>query len=305
MKLRVATSQFPVSSDIERNTRYVLRQMQRARASGAHVVHFCEGALSGYAGTDFRSFREFDWPLLDSCSRQVMERAADLRLWVILGSSHPLSGGRKPHNCVYVISDRGRIMDRYDKRFCTGDRAGRSGELAHYTPGDHACVFTVRGVRCAVLICHEYRYPELAREYKKRGVQVIFHSFHAGNVSPERLQFMQAQVGRDHHRLNGGTTYPEITMPAAAQASAASSHVWISCSNSSARYSCWPAFFVRADGVIIGRLRRHVAGILISDVDTRQPLYDSTQVWRPRAMRGVLHSARTVRDRRSAARTRL
>lgn len=305
MKLRVATSQFPVSSDIERNTRYVLHQMQLARASGADVAHFCEGALSGYAGTDFRSFRGFDWPLLKSCSHQVMERAAELGLWVVLGSSHPLSGGRKPHNCVYVIDDRGRIIDRYDKRFCTGDRAGRSGELAHYTPGSSACTFTIRGVRCGVLICHEYRYPELYREYKRRGAQVIFHSFHAGNISPERLRFMQAQVGRDHHRLSGGTTYPEITMPAAAQAGAASSHLWISCSNSSARYSCWPAFFVRADGVITGRLRRHVAGILISDVDTRQSLYDSTRVWRPRAMRGVLHSGRTVRDRRSAARTRL
>jgi len=305
VKLKVATSQFSVGDDIETNARHVLRQMHEAKASGAHVVHFCEGALSGYAGPDFDSFRGFDWKLLESCTRRAMDLAAKLKLWVILGSSHQLSGRRKPHNSVYVISDGGRIVDRYDKRFCAGDRSGTSEDLAHYTPGDHACRFTIRGVRCGVLICYDYRYPELHRQYKREGVQLLFHSFHAANVPPARLEAMQAQVGSQYHRLSGGTTYPEITMPATMQAAAASSHVWISCSNSSARYSCWPAFFVRADGVITGRLRRHAPGLLISSVDTRQKLYDSTRAWRSRAMRGVLHSGRTVRDPRSMNRTQL
>jgi predicted amidohydrolase len=278
--------------------------MHLAKTSGAHVLHFCEGALSGYAGTDFESFQGFDWPLLRSCSHQVMELAAQLGLWVLLGSSHPL-GRRKPHNSVYVINDRGQIVDRYDKRFCAGDRSGKTGDLAHYTPGDHACVFQIRGVRCGVLICHDYRYPELYRDYKHRGVQLIFHSYHAGNVSRRQLRAIRAQVGQEFHRLNKGTTYPEITMPATMQAAAASSHVWISCSNSSARHSCWPAFFVRADGVVTGRLRRNTTGVLVSTVDTDESLYDSTRAWRGRAMRGVLHSGRTVRDPRSANRTRL
>jgi predicted amidohydrolase len=279
--------------------------MHQAKKRGAHVVHLCEGSLSGYAGTDFDSFHGFDWALLKSCSQQVMQLARQLRVWVLLGSSHPLSGRRKPHNCVYVINDRGEIVDRYDKRFCAGDRSGKTGDLAHYTPGDHFSAFTIRGIRCGMLICHDYRYPELYREYKKQGVQLIFHSYHAANVQPGRLRALRAQVGREFHGLNNGTTLPEITMPATMQAAAASSHLWISCSNSSARESCWPAFFVRADGVITGRLRRNRAGILISTVDPRQPLYDSTKAWRERAMRGVLHSGRPVRDHRSKNRTEL
>ena len=305
MKLRVATSQFPVGADVERNTGHILHQMQEARDSGAHVVHFSEGAVSGYAGTDFPSFRRFDWKLLKACSFRIMELAAELKLWVVLGSSHRLTGRRKPHNCVYIINDRGRIVDRYDKRFCAGDRSGNSGDLAHYTPGDHSCIFTIRGIRCGALICYDYRYPELYRNYKKQGVQLVFHSFHAGNIPPARLREMQAPIGEQYRRLSGGSTYPEITMPATMQAAAAASHVWISCSNSSARHSCWPAFFVRADGVVTGRLRRHLASILLSTVNTRQRLYDSTQPWRSRAMRGVLHSGTTTRDPRSVNRTRL
>lgn len=305
MKLRVATSQFPVGSDVERNARYICGQMRRAREAGAHVVHFSEGALSGYAGTDFPSFRGFDWQLLEACSRRIMELAAELEIWVILGSSHRLTGRRKPHNCSYIVDDRGEIVERYDKRFCGGDRSGRSGDLAHYTPGDHACIFTIRGVRCAALICYDYRYPELYREYKRKGVQLVFHSFHAGNIPPTRLRAMRAQVGARYHASSGGATYPEITMPATMKAAAAANHVWISCSNSSARHSCWPAFFVRADGVVTGRLRRHAASILLSTVDTRQDLYDSTLPWRSRAMRGVLHSGTTTRDPRSVDRTAL
>ena len=299
MTLKVATSQFPVSSDIAKNTRYVIRQMRLAKKKGADVVHFCEGALSGYAGADFDSFDGFDWERLALSTTRVLDVAREVGIWVLLGSSHRLSRGRNPHNSVYVINDRGEIVDRYDKRFCSGDRAGKSGDLAHYTPGDYFCVFEIRGTRCGVLICYDYRYPELYREYKRKGVDVLFHSFHAGNVDRKQLKEMQAAVGEVNVQFNRGSTYPEITMPAAMQAAAATSHVWISCSNSSAPQSCWPAFFVRADSVITGRLRRNVAGILMSTVNPKLPLYDSTHAWRDRAMRGVLHSGRTVRDPRS------
>ena len=305
MALTVATCQFPVGSDIRRNAGHVLRQMRIARQRGAHVAHFCEAALSGYAGVDFPSHAGFDWECLQQQSYRILELARRLRLWVLLGASHPLTGRRKPHNSVYVVDDRGRLVDRYDKRFCAGDRSGRSGDLAHYSPGDHASVFSIRGVRCGVLICHDYRYPELYRDYKRRGVQLVFHSYHAGNVRPRDWRELKEQVGTRLHRLNRGSTLPEITMPAAMQAAAASSHVWISASNTSARESCWPSFFVRADGVICGRLRRNRPGILVSRVDPSQKLYDSTRAWRGRAMRGVLHSGRLVRDPRSRNRTQL
>ncbi len=306
MKLVVATCQFPVSADTRKNTRHVLAQMHAAKERGAHVAHFCECALSGYAGSDFASYEGFDWARLETSTREVLALARDLRLWVVLGSTHPLTGRRKPHNSVYVINDRGRIIDRYDKLFCAGDRLGKESDLAHYTPGEHFCVFTLRGVRCGVLICHDYRYPELYREYKRRGVQLIFHSYHAGNVGAGRLALMRAQVGEENLKLNPAGTLPGITMPATMVASAASSHVWISCPNTSARQSCWPSFFVRPDGVVTGRMRPHSAGMLISTVDPRAPLYDSTMAWRKRAMSGRFHSGTTASgDPRSRKRTEL
>jgi predicted amidohydrolase len=226
------------------------------------------------------------------------------------GSGHPglnasLDRSHKPHDCVYVINSRGMLLDRYDKMFCSGDGNGRSGDLAHYSPGDHFTTFTLKGIRCGVLICYEYAFPELYREYKRRGVQLVFHSFRAGHASRKTVKSMAREVGIRFHRLNAGSSYPEIRMPASVQAAATANHLWVSCSNTSARQSCFSSFFVRADGIITGRLRRNVAGVLVSTVDTNERLYDGTRGWRDRAMRGTFHSGTPVRDRRSNARTQL
>lgn len=155
MSLTIATVQFAVCADIDANAAAIERLMRQARTSGADVVHFPEAALSGYAGVDFASFEGFDWPRLEGATRRVMALAGELGLWTILGSAHPLSEGRKPHNCAYVIDASGALVDRYDKRFCAGDAQGLTGDLAHYTPGDHFAVFEIRGVRCGVLICQD------------------------------------------------------------------------------------------------------------------------------------------------------
>lgn len=303
--IRVATCQFPVTDRIAVNLRSIKRQMQAAQERSAAVVHFPEAALTGYAGTDFASFAGFSWDELTQATADVLDCARNFGLWVVLGSAHRLSNGLKPHNCLYIISDEGCIVERYDKRFCSGTSDELSGDLAHYSPGDHASVWTINGVRCGALICYDYRFPELYRDYKKRGVELVFHSFHAANASAERMAAMRAAIGPEYAPLNKAATYtyPAITMPAAMTAAAASNHVWISCPNSSKAQSCWPAFLVRADGIALGRLRRNTPGVLVTTVDTEQQLYDSTMAWRGRAMAGQFHSGTTIRDPRSADRT--
>ncbi len=303
MILNVATCQFPMSAQIESNRQFVAKQMRQAKQKGADVAHFPECALSGYA--DVVDYKKLDWQELESATRAVLALARELGIWVILGSVHRLSGKHKPHNSLYIINDRGEIQDRYDKRFCFGKVDDPEGELIHYTPGDHSCVIEIAGVRCGTLICHEYRYPELYRELKRQGVELVFHSYYTGNFSRKILREMRQQVGGKFHPLNPGKTLPEITMPAGMHARAADNYMWISCSNTSARESSWPNFVVRPDGVIVGRLRRNVAGVLITKIDTVAEYYNSTGPWRMRAMNGQLHSGTLVKDKRSSERTSL
>ncbi len=303
--IRVATCQFPVGARVGTNLAYITRHLHAAKKRGAQVAHFPEAALSGYAGTDFESFADFDWDELRQATAEVLEYARKAAIWVVLGSAHRLGGNHKPHNSLYIINDSGQIVDRYDKRFCSGGPDEQSGDLAHYSPGDHSSVWAINGVRCGALICYDYRFPELYREYKKQGVELVFHSFHAANAPAERISAVGAAIGAQFAPLNRAAThtYPGITMPAAMTAAAACNYVWISCPNSSAPQSCWPAFLVRADGVTVGQLRRNRPGVLLTTVDTEQDIYDSTAAWRDRAMAGVLHSGKLISDPRSADRT--
>lgn len=124
-------------------------------------------------------------------------------------------------------------------------------------------------------------------------------------MAPERKKDMRAQVGEDLQEINPGATIPGITMPATMIASAANNYMWISSSNTSARESCWPSFFLRPDGIVTGRLRLNTAGVLITKVDTEEQLYDSTVAWRNRAMDGIYHSGRLVKDKWPDERTKL
>lgn len=306
-EVRVATCQFPVGAEVDANLRWIERQASEAAEAGARVAHFPEGALSGYAGVDFTSFSGFDWASLRRASERLLDLARELHVWLVVGSAHRLSGQHKPHNSVYVIDDSGQIIDRYDKRFCSGGDDGRSGDLAHYSPGDHPSIWAIDGIRCGALICYDYRFPELYRHYKQAGVELVFHSFHAANTPAERLGEIGTAIGNEFRAANPAPTftYPGITMPASMTSAAAANHVWISCPNSAARQSAWPAFFVRADGITTGRLHRNTPGVLITDVDTNADLYDSTAPWRNGAFAGTLHSGTLVDDPRSEDRTSL
>ncbi|MEK6238423.1 MAG: carbon-nitrogen hydrolase family protein, partial [Planctomycetales bacterium] len=121
MKFRAAVCQFPVTGNVNRNCRWIRKQMKQAARKGAAIALFPECALGGYAGFHLDSFREYDWDAAERVAERVMKQARELKMWTAFGANHRLTGKHKPHNSLYLVSDEGRIVDRYDKRFCLGD----------------------------------------------------------------------------------------------------------------------------------------------------------------------------------------
>jgi predicted amidohydrolase len=257
------------------NYRFIEAQITEARLKKADVVHFPECALSGYPGTDMMTMEGFNWTLLHRLTDSVMATAKKLKIWVILGSLHKLSGDNKPHNSLYVITPEGKIADRYDKRFCT------STDLKYCSPGDHFVTFTVNDVKCGLLICYDVRFPELYREYKKLDCDMIFQSFY-------------------NARATKGSIHPLI-MPVTAQAYAGVNYFYMSLTNSSSAES-WPCHFITPDGLIQNRLTPNEQGILISYIDKSIKYYDASAEFRKDAMNGKLNSGTTVNDPRSSDR---
>jgi len=281
--LKVATCQFAVGDNIRRNALQIQRFLHKAKKAGADIVHFPESAASGYVGTDFPNFEEFNWQLLKEETENIMTLAKQLRLWVVLGSTHRLTPDKnirgqappnKPHNSLYLISPDGKIVDRYDKRFCT------KGDLKYYTPGNHFANFTINGVKCSLLICFDLRFPELYRRLCKQGVNCIFQSFYNARQSK--------------------TTVHKYIMRQTMQCHAATNYFWISMVNASGYYCPYGSCFIWPDGRIARHLRANCAGMMVNTVNINEKFYDPSAPFRNMAIAGALgNGPKVINDPRS------
>jgi len=264
-KLKIATCQFAVGRSVKRNSLAICEFMPKAKKAKADIVHFSECALSGYVGTEFPNFEGYDWELLKEETEKIMSLAAKLKLWVVLGSTHRLTESNKPYNSLYLIGPDGRIVDRYDKRFCT------PGDLRRLTPGNRFVNFTINGVKCSLLICFDLRFPELYRALYKQSVNCIFQSFY-------------------NARQKGPSVHTHI-MRQTMQCRAATNHMWVSMSNSSGYYSPYPSCFIQPDGRIVRQLRANRPGLMVNTVDLSRKFYDPMTGFRDMVISGKLNNA--------------
>lgn len=237
--LRIASCQFPVGADIRRNAKYVRRYLRAAAEGGAHVLHTSEACLSGYAWLDFPSFDGFDWERIRAETAGLQSLAADLGVWLALGSAHYLDRRTPPTNCLYLIAPDGRIADRYDKCMLT------ASDRKHYSAGNRLVTRTIRGIRLGFAICYDACYPQIYAAYRERKVTVMLHSFYNA-----------------HHK---GPSCLDVLTEGQVPTRCADNRMWAVANNSSGRYSNWGSFVARPDATIARQLPQNRAGILFHD----------------------------------------
>jgi predicted amidohydrolase len=252
--LKIAVSQFPVSADIAENLEFITRHTIDAAQRGADVIHFPEGALSGYAGTDFKSFHGFDWPALNAALSSVRRLAAEAQIFIIVGAARQVDGEARPRNCIHVVSDGADIVGVYDKRCLYG------GEFDLFEAGQQQLVLQINGVRCGFLICNDSNSPSLYQEYASAGVQVLFHSYYNARSS------------------RGPASIDDLAL-AQLRTRASDNHLWISASNSSARFSRLASGLARPDGSL-DQIDRHKSGILVSEAPSVDLGWTIKEGWR-------------------------
>ena len=234
-KLKVAVTQFPVSGDIRSNAEFIKKFIKEAALNHADIVQFPEAGLTGYPPVDVPSFENFNWGDLVAETKEIMALAGEYKIWVVLGSAHYIGKNEKPLNCLYIISDEGKIIDRYDKSFLTGS------DMDHYTPGNHCSIIELKGYKIGFLICYDSCFPEMYSIYRHKGVKIMIHSFYNAHFDQK-------------------TILDEI-IPAEIRVRASDNMMWVLASNSSGTYSSWPSCIARPDGSLEA-LERGVPGIL-------------------------------------------
>ncbi|KOG43696.1 amidohydrolase [Streptomyces resistomycificus] len=196
--VRLAVAQTLVREDprdveaLRESGREVRALMREASAQGARIVHFPEGAICfpskfvmSVEGPDEVGPADWDrcqWPVLQSELAAIAELASELRLWTVIASVHRLTEPNRPHNSLYVISDRGAVITRYDERLLSKTKVSYM-----YSPGVSPVTFEVDGVRFGCLLGMEIHYPELFAEYEKLDVDCVLFSTSGtpGNIAAQ------------------------------------------------------------------------------------------------------------------------
>lgn len=239
VKLRIATCQFPVSGSPAENAKYVRDFMHRAAGQGAHLLHTSEASLSGYPGCDLPSFKNYDWGALRKETAGLRTLARELKMWLVLGSSHFLDVNTKPTDCQYLIDPEGRIVNRYDKCFLT------TGDQKHYSAGDRLVIHDIRGVRVGLAVCYDICWPQLYIAYRKKGVKVMIHSM--SNARDKGKNCLDPLNVRE------------------VPTRCADNRMWAIVNNASNPYSHWGSFVARPDATIAKQLPINQPGMLVHD----------------------------------------
>ncbi|MEI2299780.1 carbon-nitrogen hydrolase family protein [Ensifer sp. MJa1] len=169
------------------------RLMREAHRAGARVLHLPEGAMCfpnkrimsaiGPREIGPSDWRRFEWTVLREELDATRTLARALGLWTVLGSAHPLTEPHRPHNSLYVISDKGLVATRYDERMLSHTKISYM-----YTPGSIPVTFEVDGFRFGCALGIECHFPELFIEYERLNVDCVLFST-TGGSSPNDLAF--------------------------------------------------------------------------------------------------------------------
>lgn len=247
--------------------------LRMSAAAGARLAHFPEGFLSGYAVANVAAWEDVDWAVVRDELEDVASLAGELGIWVVLGSAHPLTPPHWPHNSLYVISDEGKLVDRYDKRKCSHTEVTR-----FYTPGFESVVFDVDGFRFGMAICIEINFSDLFADYGRLGVDCLLLS-----------------------------AYPvDAIFATKARAYAAIHNYWLSLSVPAQTTHLFHSVLIGPHGEVLADVGGE-AGLVVGTLDREDPALhvalDLAKPWRTMARAGDIYEERRVIDERSRVRS--
>jgi predicted amidohydrolase len=172
---RAACLQMRSSDDMAANIADASALIRDAAGQGAHYVqtpeNTCLMAPDGGAKFDL-TFSEAEDPALPA----FRALAAELGIWLHIGSLAIKVGPDKVANRAFVIDPIGQVAARYDKihlfdvQLANGEDYKESATVA---PGDRLATVDLPWGRLGVSICYDLRFPHLYRAFGKAGCAFI------------------------------------------------------------------------------------------------------------------------------------
>jgi len=181
LQLRVAAVQLRSTRDLAANLARITNAIHDCAGRGARVVAFPEGALSGFFADALTNLSAAQ---LAEAAQQIGAACRQAGLYALVGTAW--REGSNLLNSALIFAPSGRLLERYDKI-----------QLAEDWPvaGHRLFTFPVDGIPCAVILCHDERYPELVRLPVLAGARVVFCLSHESGLRKEhKLGPYRAQI---------------------------------------------------------------------------------------------------------------
>jgi predicted amidohydrolase len=149
--------------------------IRQAASEGATLVLTPEGSNLLQRNRD-AMFAALKSEQEDVCVQGLASLAAELKIWLLIGSALVLRPDGLAANRSLMVSPQGQIVASYDKIHMfdvdlpTGER---HRESSAYTPGEAARLVQLPGVMMGLTICYDMRFSYLYRALAKAGAGLI------------------------------------------------------------------------------------------------------------------------------------
>ncbi len=172
---KAALIQTTSGNDVSGNIETVSAAVREARGAGAEFILTPETVSLMEQRSELlfeRVFEEDEDPAL----KAFRELAAELGVWLLLGSLIIKTGGDKLANRSFLLDSAGAIAARYDKihLFDVDLPGGESyRESRNFVPGDAAATAETPWGRLGMSVCYDLRFAALYRGLARAGAAIL------------------------------------------------------------------------------------------------------------------------------------
>ncbi|MBQ8089882.1 MAG: carbon-nitrogen hydrolase family protein, partial [Pyramidobacter sp.] len=172
--MKTALVQMHVNEDKKQNMVRAAAFIRRAAEKGAEVVVLPEMFNCPYQTKNFPVYAE---KAGGACWTILSEAARENGVYLVGGSMPEKDDQGRVYNASFVFDRDGRQIARHRKAHLFDiDVPGgqRFKESETLTAGDEITTFDTEVGRMGLLICYDFRFPEMSRVMANRGAKVIF-----------------------------------------------------------------------------------------------------------------------------------
>ncbi|MCX8185423.1 MAG: carbon-nitrogen hydrolase family protein [Sulfolobales archaeon] len=185
--LRVGILQFGSSTDKIRNLERIFSIVKKVEADVVVLPEYSMFAIENLSPPEVHERSEdLDSFYLSEFRRFARENSVYVLTTIFERASHP-----KVFNTAVLISPHEEIVAIYRKIHLFNAYGVRESD--YMVAGDSPSKVTdLAGVRAAIAICFDLRFPELFRHYALQGAEVVFvpSAWYSGSLKEETLEFL-------------------------------------------------------------------------------------------------------------------